>query len=270
MEIFPYPMTDQNSDDLNTPDLKTTRDGSHTLFSHRFDQHYHNPNGAVAESKHNFFEVNGLYELLKSGNKNDLVILEVGFGTGLNLLLLLDALQNISSNLKVHYFTIEAYPISPETAASFNYGDYLSNSEAPDYLKTIFGELNKGLNHFEIDKTLEVTVFYGLFRDFEPDNIQADFIFHDAFSPDVNEELWTGETFKKLKSLSSPDVILTTYSSASKAKGAMAWAGWKLAKAQGALGKREMTVAALDEKKLEGLKRVNEQRLAKRYEEGDF
>ena len=261
-------MTDRESSDTDEPELATTKDGSHTLYSHRFDQHYHNPNGAVAESRHNFFEVNGLYEALQTREK--LTIFEVGFGTGLNLLLFLDTIEDLEMPITVHYYTVEAYPIDPKTAASFNFGEHLSNPEIADILPEIFNGLEKGLNHFEINERVEVTVFYGLFSKFPLEDLKADFIFHDAFSPEVNEELWTGDTFRKLKSLSSPEVVLTTYSSASKAKGAMAWAGWKLAKTRGALGKREMTVAALDEKQLEGMQRVNEERLKQRYEQRDF
>lgn len=261
-------MTDTGSNDPDNPRLATTKDGSHTLYSNRFDQHYHNPNGAVTESKHNFFEVNGLYDALRK--REDLTILEVGFGTGLNLLLLLDALQNLDKDIKVHYYTIEAFPISQKTAATFNYGEHLSNPDVADCLSSIFGRLDKGLNHFELNNGVELTVFHGLFKDFPVDTLSANYIFHDAFSPEVNQELWTGDTFKKLKSLSARDVILTTYSSASAAKGAMAWAGWKLAKTRGALGKREMTVAALDEQQLKGMERVNEERLRERYEQGDF
>jgi len=47
-------------------------------------------------------------------------------------------------------------------------------------------------------------------------------------------------------------------------------AGWKISRAPGALGKREMTLASLDEKNLDGFKRVNEQRLIERYHQGDF
>lgn len=261
-------MSEKSSKDLKKPDLKTTRDGSHTLFSHRFNQHYHNPNGAVAESKHNFFETNGLYDALKTQSK--LTILEVGFGTGLNLLLLMDALTEFNSKAQVRYYTIEAFPIDAETAAEFNFAEHIANPNLADKVVPIFSRIREGINRFEISEKINVTVFNGFFKDFPLQELNADFIFHDAFSPDVNEELWSGETFKKLRSLSSPDVILTTYSSASKAKGAMAWAGWKIAKAQGALGKREMTVAALNGNRLNGLERVNEERLAKRYEQGDF
>lgn len=261
-------MSEQDSESFKNPEIATTRDGSHTLFSHRFNQHYHNPNGAVAESKHNFFEVNGLYWRLEE--TEPLTVLEVGFGTGLNLLLMLDALSGPDAKASVHYYTIEAWPIDAETALKFNYGKYIAYPELNGNIIEIFDSLEEGENHFDLSSQLKATVFHGFFNDFPEQNLNANFIFHDAFSPEVNEELWTGKTFKKLAGLSSPDVVMTTYSAASKAKGAMAWAGWKLAKTQGALGKREMTVAALDAKKLEGLERVDEERLAKRYEEDDF
>lgn len=268
MEIFPSPVSKKPSDDLKEPDLKITKDGSHTLFSHRFNQHYHNPNGAVAESKHNFFEVNGLYDALKT--ETGLTILEVGFGTGLNLLLLMDALAEFDSKTHIRYYTIEAFPVDSETAAEFNFAEHIANPELADKIVSIFSKMQEGINRFEISEKLDVTVFNGLFKDFPIHDLNANFIFHDAFSPDVNKELWIGKIFKKLKALSATDVIMTTYSSASKAKGAMAWAGWKLAKTRGALGKREMTVAALDPDQLQGLERVDEERLANRYEKGDF
>lgn len=261
-------MSDKDSERFKNPEIATTKDGSHTLFSHRFNQHYHNPNGAVAESKHNFFEVNGLYRRLKESGP--LTVLEVGFGTGLNLLLLLDALSQPESNASVHYYTIEAWPIDAETARRFNYGEHITHPELTEDIIEIFDCLEKGENHFDLTPQLKATVFKGFFDDLPKHDLNANFIFHDAFSPEVNEELWTGKTFQKLAGLSAPDVVMTTYSAASKAKGAMAWSGWKLAKTHGALGKREMTVASLDVKKLEGLERVNEERLAKRYEEDDF
>ncbi|MDZ7772376.1 MAG: MnmC family methyltransferase [Balneolaceae bacterium] len=99
---------------------------------------------------------------------------------------------------------------------------------------------------------------------------RADFIFHDPFSPDVNPELWTGEVFSKLLAWSAPSAVLATYCAASAARGAMCWAGWKVARAPGALGKREMSLASPDASMLEGFERVNEERLAARYEAGDF
>jgi tRNA U34 5-methylaminomethyl-2-thiouridine-forming methyltransferase MnmC len=74
----------------------------------------------------------------------------------------------------------------------------------------------------------------------------------------------------RLKKYSNPNAMLTTYCAASRARGAMAWAGWHVARAPGALGKREMTIASLNPDGLKEFKRVNEERLAKRYVRDDF
>ena len=250
------------------PSIKPTGDGSHTLYSRQFGQHYHNPNGAVAESRHNFFEVNRLYDAL--AERDALTILEVGFGTGLNLLLLADHLNQHHLDTTVTYHSIEAYPIKSETAADFNFGQHLHHPVLANRLPEIFGALEPGDNIFDIPPGIEAHIFYGLFGDFTAGRLQADFLFHDAFSPDVNPALWTADTFARLLKLSAPGALLTTYSAASKAKGAMAAAGWHLAKTRGALGKREMTVASPSPEALASYQSVNTERLARRYNEGDF
>jgi tRNA U34 5-methylaminomethyl-2-thiouridine-forming methyltransferase MnmC len=258
-------MSDKPLDDSS---LVVTRDGSHTVYSKQFDQHYHNPNGAIAESRYVFFEQPGLLDEL--AKRDQLTILEVGFGTGLNLLLLADYLLSTKSAPEVDYYSIEGFPLSPDVATNFNYRQQLNHPNLQEDVTNIFDNLTEGMNHFEITEHISVHLFHGMFSDFMPRDIKANYIFHDAFSPDSNPELWTGEVFKKLKKMSADDVILTTYSSASKAQGALSWAGWKVAKTKGALGKREMILAALDPNRLEGLKRINEERYAWRYEEGDF
>lgn len=258
-------MTDETPEESR---LVETRDGSHTVYSSRFDQHYHNPNGAVAESQYVFFEQTGLLEDLQTRDR--LTILEVGFGTGLNLLLLMDYCLNLNHGIKIDYYSVEGFPLSAGTATQFNYGQHLDHPEVTSELTPIFSNLSEGMNHFEVADNLTLHLFYGMFEDFTPQNVRANYIFHDAFSPDANPELWTGETFQKLGKFSAEDVILSTYSAASAAQGALAWAGWKIAKTQGALGKREMMLAALDADRLGSHKRINEERYAQRYEEGDF
>jgi len=245
-----------------------TGDGSHTIYSSQFDQHYHNPNGAVAESKHVFFEQFRLLDDIR--NSNPITILEVGFGTGLNLLLLMDYVLDMDSNSTINFYSIEGFPISSQISENLNYFQHLSYSNLANHLPAIFDNLSDGMNKFQLNSQVTLHLFNGMFESFNPDDLRADYIFHDAFSPDVNPELWTGDTFKKLADFSTKDALLTTYCAASKAQGAMAWAGWKVAKTQGALGKREMIIASLSEEPLADFNRINEEHYAHRYEERDF
>jgi len=248
--------------------LHITGDGSHTLYSPQFDQFYHNPNGAISESKHVFFKQTGL---LKSLSKDTpLTIFETGFGTGLNLLLLMEYLLKLNSPPPVTFISVEAKPVDKEIAGKLNYDEFFS-FETGKILSAVFGNLQKGWNERNlIDKNaLNLKLFNGFFKDFETEQ-KADFIFHDAFSPAVNPELWTVSTFEKLKSLSHPATVLSTYCAASKARACMAAAGWLVARAKGALGKREMTVAALEPDILASFKRVDEQRLIQRLKQKKF
>lgn len=68
------------------------KDGSHTLYSGRFRQYYHNPNGALSESRHVFFDTPGW--LADYDGERPFHLFEMGFGTGLNLLILLELLKS--------------------------------------------------------------------------------------------------------------------------------------------------------------------------------
>ena len=249
--------------------IQTSRDGSHTLYSDQFGQNYHNPNGAVAESLHVFFDCTGIADRLK---RNEPVhVLEVGFGTGLNFLLLYRMHRELESASPVRFTSIEGFPISPEKAAGLNYPDFLDFPEARAVLDTVFsGNHKPGLNRFEFGEHIRLDVHFGLYADFEKPDQPADVIFFDAFSPEANPELWTGDVFKFMYECAADNAFLTTYCASSAARAAMAWAGWSVARKRGALGKREMTLAATNPDMLEGLSRVNEARLAQRYANGEW
>ena len=258
---------------MNQSKIIITKDGSSTLYSEQYKQHYHNPNGAVAESRYVFFEQSGLATALSDLKTKSLHIFETGLGSGLNLAILNSYLETEKSAMKVHFFSVEASPLSPEQAGNIAFGNNPELETSRDMLTDVFNRLAPGINEFQLSDRLSTTIYYGYFHDlFENHSFQEsfDFFFHDAFSPQVNAELWTPDTFSHLASISKPDAMLTTYCAASSARAAMAVAGWKLCKKKGALGKREMTIASLSEKKLEDCKRLNEKRLAERYLRNEF
>lgn len=250
--------------------IHTTKDGSSTLYSEQFDQYYHNPNGAASESLYVFFEQSGLLSVLETANS--LIILEIGFGTGLNFLLLADHLLKNKIDTKIDFYSIEAYPIDKQTASEISFEEHLEEQKIKEVLPDIFDSLKPGMNTLKPFQDIDITLhlFYGKFEDFSQKKFVADFIFHDAFSPEVNSELWTDSAFKKLADYSHENTIMTTYCAASKARAAMCVADWLVAKTRGALGKREMTIASRSAENLRAFKRLNESRLAERYRKGDF
>ena len=60
-----------------------TEDGSSSVFDKEMKEHFHSVHGALQESGHIFIRA-GLHAT--AATFNDLKILEVGFGTGLNAL----------------------------------------------------------------------------------------------------------------------------------------------------------------------------------------
>ncbi|MEX0663008.1 MAG: tRNA (5-methylaminomethyl-2-thiouridine)(34)-methyltransferase MnmD [Balneolaceae bacterium] len=255
------------------PIIQPTRDGSSTLYSPKFEQPYHSRGGAVAESRVVYFESTGLIEKLQNGEP--LSILEIGFGSGLNLVLLLDYIAKTNSDSKISFAAVDAYPIEPDTAKNLNFGEELQYIDYRTILSNIFSNLQPGWNFMKVHDQVEIHLFYGLFDEMhfppKPDSSNPfDVVLHDPFSPESNPAGWTSDLFKKIAAHSSKTAILSTYSAASSGRAAMAVAGWFVARSPGALGKREMTVASLSESPLCHLKRVNEQRLIERWEARDF
>lgn len=254
----------------NQPTHELTKDGSSSLYSHEAGQLYHSRGGAITESKYVYFELSGLEEALRKDEA--ISVLEVGFGTGLNIMIALNYYQKYNCTNELNFYSIEASPITSQIFEQLNYAELLGEALLKTKLLLVFSSLKPGLNAFKLlpDKPIYLHLFIGTFDQFDQDDLRVDFILHDAFSPEVNSELWTPEVFSKLRRISSNNGVLTTYCSASKARAAMAVAGWKIARAPGVLGKREVTIASLNEQYLSQYKRVNEKKLAERYQEGAF
>ena len=87
--------------------IQITEDGSHTLFSEMAGQTYHSSHGAVQESRHIF--ISQLIGQQSIVNGQQLMVLEIGFGTGLNASL--TAQWARENGAIVEFTTIELYPL---------------------------------------------------------------------------------------------------------------------------------------------------------------
>ncbi len=249
-------------------EIQTTGDGSHTLFSHRFGQQYHDTNGAIDESRHVFLLHGGVDELVE--RNQDVNIFEMGFGTGLNLLLVADRLISTNSTSRVRYTSIEGYPIDAGTASSLNYCEFLPSIPNRNILTSIFSEATPGYNRHDVLPNLQFDLYIGMYDSFTYPKDPIDVVFFDAFSPKANPELWKSSVFKDLIDHASSGCVLSTYCAAVSARAAMCHAGWFVARGPGFKTRREMTIASNDEATLLGHPRVDEARYAERYANGDF
>ena len=222
---------------------RTTADGTHTLYSAAYGQTYHSCHGALTEARHVFLEASGVAERLTQGLPTTL--LEVGFGTGLNFLVTAHAA--IVNNTPLHYVALERDVLAHELLARLNHGERLHAEALRDDLLTWRRSLPPtvpvGTYHTTFSATVELTLRVGDATVIELPSRSYHAVYLDAFSPDVNPELWSQDFFARLYEALSPGAALSTYSARGSVRRALQAAGFVVQKRPGPPGKREMVVA---------------------------
>ena len=209
--------------------IKSANDGSHTLYRKDIDEHYHSIHGSIQESLHVFINA-GLKDYLLKYKKNEINILEVGFGSGLNALLTME--NNKDSSCKINYHTIEPFPLEYSLIEQINF---------KEINPTIFLKLHK-LNWNE--KFLINTNFNFSKEQIKLENftskIKFDIIYYDAFGPNSQPEMWNIHLFTKLYSLMNKSGFLVTYCAKGQVRRDLNSVGFKMERLPGPKGKREM------------------------------
>lgn len=204
-----------------------TEDGSNSLYVPEIDETYHSTHGAIQESMHIFINLG-----LKSMEKNNLRILEVGFGTGLNALLTI-----LNTNKTVEYITLEKYPVDTAQLSSLNYPEQIGFEKA----RMLFDQIHQA--PWEVP--VEITTDFRMqkvktdFCEFAPSG-KFDLIYFDAFSPEKQPEMWELEQFKKLFNACQPGAVIVTYCAKGAVRRNLQSAGFTVERLPGPPGKREV------------------------------
>ena len=210
-------------------ELIITKDGSHSLFVPDLNETYHSVHGAISEAIHVFIN-NGLL----SHPKKNINILEIGFGTGLNTLLTLDNIKN----RKVHYSSLEPFPISSKTYNKLNFYSF-TNSNSETFLKLHISDweeevfISENFTLYKIQKKIQNFISKKKF----------DIIYFDAFSPEKQAEMWSTEVLKKCFNLLNEDGFLVTYCAKGIFRRTLNSVGFEMISLDGPPGKRQMTRA---------------------------
>ncbi|RQP11441.1 MAG: peptidase [Chryseobacterium sp.] len=224
-------------------EIITTSDGSKTLLINGLNEHYHSHNGAYTEALHVFID-NGLKKI----NNCEVNILELGFGTGLNVLVTVDYFKNQEQIKQINYFTVEKYPITPEEVQQLAYCENLKLPELND----IYHEMHAAPWAKDVS-LLSGFVLHKINADFlQLDQIEMpeiDLVYFDCFGARVQPDLWERPLVEKVAAKMHNGALLTTYSSKGSFRRILQDVGFEVTKLAGPRGKREMINAILNTKK---------------------
>ncbi len=246
-------------------EIRTTGDGSKTLYSSTYGQTFHSEKGALSESQHVFIEGGALPFRLMSQDK--VRVLEVGFGTGLNFFL--SASLAAMHPSKLEYIALEKDLLSADVLEGLEYHQFLTKPDVwhsylewrptVDIHSTTLTSIPHKTPHFQWqnsnlalvlgqahERILDLASPKTTIFDDDPATMlgTVDIVYHDAFSYDANSELWLESFLEHLYALLKPGGVLTTYSVKGIVRRHLTALGCQVEKRPGPLGgKREMLIA---------------------------
>lgn len=212
-----------------------TDDGSTTIFNKELNATYHSKFGAVQESTHIFIN-NGLRFAANFFGPN-LNVMEIGFGTGLNAFLTLQ--QATLKKARIHYFTIEKYPVPENLFSQLNYPEFITQIERNYFYDLHHCKWNEPVN---INPYFTLTKYKGDVKEMELTE-KAHVIYYDAFGPGVAPEMWQPHIFEKLYNVLLKKGNLITFCAQGEVKRVLKRCGFNVEPLQGPPGKREITRA---------------------------
>lgn len=190
-----------------TGTIVVTDDGSATLHSPRYGQSYHSIRGALTEARYVFLEGSGVADALRQGERIDL--LEVGVGSGLNLLLGADLAAVGGAELR--YVGLERELPSDALLAELDHGRHLRDPTLAEAWRALRRDLGRQGAHRGRIGGAEVELRLGDARDAELEPGRFHAVYHDAFSPDANPELWSEGFLERLYGALAPGGRLVSY-----------------------------------------------------------
>ncbi len=209
-----------------------SNDGSDTLRNSILDETYHSTHGAIQEAMHVFINA-GLNYFVEKNKSNKIKILEIGFGTGLNAILTLEAIL-VYENISLEYTAFEKYPVPVNVVTELNYLNKVSNPKLLIKMHEVPWEIkNQVTNQFSITKKQVDLLEY-------QEKHQYNLIYFDAFSPTKQLELWTKEVFRKMYESLSSKGVLVTYCAKGQVRRDLESIGFRVERIPGPPGKREM------------------------------
>ncbi|MDR3324287.1 MAG: bifunctional tRNA (5-methylaminomethyl-2-thiouridine)(34)-methyltransferase MnmD/FAD-dependent 5-carboxymethylaminomethyl-2-thiouridine(34) oxidoreductase MnmC [Zoogloeaceae bacterium] len=215
-----------------------------TPYSEQYDDVYHSCHGGPEQARHVFLGGNGLPERWQG--REQFVILETGFGLGLNFLVTWAAWRASASPCRrLHFVSVEKHPLSRSDLARAQ-AAWPQFAPLAAELRARWPVLTPGIHRIFLEQgQVTLTLVLGdASRELRRLMLAADAFYLDGFSPAKNPDLWSPELCKAIARLAAPCATLATWSVAGSLREALAANEFALEKRPGFAGKRQMLVGA--------------------------
>lgn len=219
-------------------------------YSTKYDDVYfsvspENLQHGLAETRHVFLQHNELkqrWQSLPANRSSHFVIVETGFGSGLNFLAALELWRDTAPpTAHLHFVSIEIAPFTLQDLqkAHAHFPELTAASQA---LYKQYRLLQPGINQLELPGfSASLTLHIGDSATVLPElELAADAWFLDGFAPAKNPDMWQSPLFECMARCSRPGTTFATFTSAGFVRRGLQSAGFKVEKTAGFGSKREM------------------------------
>ncbi len=228
-----------NNPPATPEDSPVAWDASGAPRSPRFDDVYYSSAGGLAEARLVFLDGCGLPAAW--AGRCRFVVGELGFGTGLNILALMDLWRRTREpDAHLHVFSVEAFPM-PAGDARRALAPWPELADLADGLLTRWPRRARGFHRLDL-AGLGVTLDLAVMDAAEALNAwtgQADAWFLDGFSPSRNPQMWSQAVLAGVARHSAPGARLATFTVAGAVRRGLEAQGFQVEKKPGFAAKRE-------------------------------
>jgi len=221
--------------DWSTPDAPRSR---------RFDDIYFSTEGGLDETRAVYLAGCGLPDAWR--DRRRFVVGELGFGTGLNILALLELWRREQPRgARLHIFSVEAYPLSRDDAQqALGAWPQLADLAGPLLARWPTSEGFHRIDFPDLGATLDLAIMEAA-EALRAWRGRADAWFLDGFAPSRNPEMWRDEVLDLVAKRSAPGARAATFTIAGAVRRGLEAAGFEIARRPGFGRKAERLEATL-------------------------
>jgi tRNA U34 5-methylaminomethyl-2-thiouridine-forming methyltransferase MnmC len=227
--------------------IQITDDGSRTVIDSGKQIAFHSASGAVSETRAVYLINSGMQSRLQRGQAA--TILEIGFGSGLAMLMTLDAA--LGGGAKLHYTAIEQTLLETDLLEQLELQRHVVNTDlVPRFLawrQRLGSPAPRGSLVWDVNELQRIVIEHTNAENWVSSAVAAqtfDAIYFDPFAPQVNPSLWRPSFLQHLQTMLKPAGVFVTYCVSRAVREAMESVGFVVTRVPGpAGGKREVLVA---------------------------